>query len=188
MVYEARPGQTFLLGATTWRIEEITRDRVIVTPAPGMPGAVPFWKGDQVGRPVELGRAVGDFSRWAVDREPEELMASADLDEKAARNLVSFLREQREATRVLPSDQTIVVERFRDEIGDWRLCVLSPFGGRVHSAWALALSGRLRDERGRKGAAIGSDDGVIAPPPDADEPPPADTILLDPEELDDLLM
>ncbi|HEX6712907.1 MAG TPA: DEAD/DEAH box helicase [Thermoleophilaceae bacterium] len=188
MVYEARPGQTFLLGATTWRIEEITRDRVIVTPAPGLPGAVPFWKGDSVGRPVELGRAVGEFSRWAVDREPEELTKTADLDEKAARNLITFLREQREATRVLPSDQTIVVERFRDEIGDWRLCVLSPFGGRVHSAWAVALSARLRDERGLEADAIWSDDGVIVHLPDADEPPPADTVLLDPEELDDLLM
>jgi ATP-dependent Lhr-like helicase len=188
MVYEARPGQTFLLGATTWRIEEITRDRVIVTPAPGLPGAVPFWKGDQVGRPVELGRAVGEFSRWAIDREPAELMQTADLDEKAANNLLSFLREQREATRVLPSDQTIVVERFRDEIGDWRLCVLSPFGGRVHSAWALALSARLRDERGLEADAIWSDDGVIVHLPDADEPPPAETVLLEPDELDDLLM
>jgi ATP-dependent Lhr-like helicase len=188
MVYEARPGQTFLLGATTWRIEEITRDRVIVTPAPGMPGAVPFWKGDSVGRPVELGRAVGEFSRWAVDREPAELMATADLDEKAATNLLSFLREQREATRVLPSDQTIVVERFRDEIGDWRLCVLSPFGGRVHSAWALALSARLRDENGLEADAIWSDDGVIVHLPDADEAPSAETVLLEPDELDDLLM
>ena len=188
MVYETRPGQTFLLGATTWRIEEITRDRVIVTPAPGLPGAVPFWKGDQVGRPVELGRAVGEFSRWAVDREPEELTRTADLDEKAAKNLITFLREQREATRVLPSDQTIVVERFRDEIGDWRLCVLSPFGGRVHSAWALALSARLRDERGLEADAIWSDDGVIVHLPDADEPPPAETVLLEPDELDDLLM
>ncbi len=188
MVYEARPGQTFLLGATTWRIEEITRDRVIVTPAPGLPGAVPFWKGDQVGRPVELGRAVGEFARWAVDREPDELVASTDLDAKAALNLVTFLREQREATRVLPSDQSIVVERFRDEIGDWRLCVLSPFGGRVHSAWALALSARLRDERGLETDAIWSDDGVIVHLPDADEAPPADTVLLDPDELEDLLM
>ena len=188
MVYEARPGQTFLLGATTWRIEEITRDRVTVTPAPGLPGTVPFWKGDQVGRPVELGRAVGEFTRWAVDKQPEELAASVDLDEKAAKNLVTFLREQREATRVLPSDRTIVVERFRDEIGDWRLCLLSPFGGRVHSAWALALSARLRDERGLEADAIWSDDGVIVHLPDADEPPPADTVLLDPEELDDLLM
>src|SRR4051794_10473774 len=188
MVYEARPGQTFLLGATTWRIEEITRDRVIVTPAPGLPGAVPFWKGDSVGRPVELGRAVGEFSRWAIDQEPEALSEAGDLDEKAAGNLVAFLREQREATRVLPSDQTIVVERFRDEIGDWRLCILSPFGGRVHSAWSLALSARLRDERGLEADAIWSDDGVIVHLPDADEPPPADTVLLDPEELDDLLM
>src|SRR5881227_1386377 len=139
MVYEARPGQTFLLGASSWRIEEITRDRVIVTPAPGAPGAVPFWRGDGVGRPVELGRALGEFSRWAVDREPAELAKSHDLDERAARNLVSYLREQREATRVVPSDRTVVVERFRDEIGDWRLCVLSPFGGRVHAAWGLAL-------------------------------------------------
>jgi ATP-dependent Lhr-like helicase len=188
MVYEARPGQTFLLGATTWRIEEITRDRVIVTPAPGLPGAVPFWKGDQVGRPVELGRAVGEFSRWAVDKEPEELVAATDVDQKAANNLLAFLREQREATRVLPSDQAIVVERFRDEIGDWRLCVLSPFGGRVHSAWALALSARLRDERGLEADAIWSDDGVIVHLPDADEPPPAEMVLLEPDELDDLLM
>ena len=90
MVYEARPGQTFMLGASTWRIEEITRDRVIVTPAPGAPGAVPFWRGDGVGRPVELGRAIGEFSRWAVDQEPEALMESHDLDERAARNLVSL--------------------------------------------------------------------------------------------------
>ena len=171
MVYEARPGQTFLLGASTWRIEEITRDRVIVTPAPGAPGAVPFWKGDGIGRPKELGAAIGAFSREAVDREPEELAAEYDLDERAARNLSAFLREQREATRVVPSDRTIVVERFRDEIGDWRLCVLSPFGGRVHAAWALALSARIRDEFGLESDAIWSDDGIIVHLPDADEPP-----------------
>src|SRR3954471_984215 len=130
MVYEARPGQTFLLGASSWRIEEITRDRVIVTPAPGAPGAVPFWKGDGLGRPVELGRAIGEFARTAVDQEPAALAKTHDLDKRAATDLVAFLREQREATRVIPSDQTIVVERFRDEIGDWRLCVLSPYGGR----------------------------------------------------------
>jgi ATP-dependent helicase Lhr and Lhr-like helicase len=171
MVYEARPGQTFLLGASTWRIEEITRDRVIVTPAPGAPGALPFWRGDGVGRPIELGRAVGEFSRWAVDREPAELAESHDLDERAARNLVAYLREQREATRVVPSDRTIVVERFRDEIGDWRVCVLSPFGGRVHAAWALALGARIRDELGLEADAIWSDDGIIVHLPDADEPP-----------------
>ncbi|HLL86148.1 MAG TPA: DEAD/DEAH box helicase, partial [Thermoleophilaceae bacterium] len=159
MVYEARPGQTFVLGASTWRIEDITRDRVVVTPAPGAPGAVPFWRGDSVGRPVELGRAIGAFAREAVDREPAELASETDLDERAARNLVTYLREQREATRVVPSDRTVVVERFRDEIGDWRLCVLSPFGGRVHAAWALALSARIRDEQGLEADAIWSDDG-----------------------------
>jgi ATP-dependent helicase Lhr and Lhr-like helicase len=188
MVYEARPGQTFMLGASSWRIEEITRDRVIVSPAPGAPGAVPFWRGDGVGRPAELGRAIGEFSRWAVDREPEELMKSHDLDERAARNLVVFLREQREATRVVPSDRTIVVERFRDEIGDWRLCVLSPFGGRVHSAWALALSARIRDEFGLESDAIWSDDGIIVHLPDADEPPGAELVLIEPDAIEEMVV
>src|SRR5205823_1793602 len=126
MVYEARPGQTFLLGASTWRIEEIGRDRVIVSPAPGLPGAVPFWKGDGVGRPKELGEQVGAFARWAVDQPAETLQADYDLDELAAKNLLEFLREQQAATRVIPSDRTIVIERFRDEIGDCSVCVLSP--------------------------------------------------------------
>jgi len=188
MVYEARPGQTFLLGATTWRIEEITRDRVIVTPAPGAPGAVPFWKGDGIGRPAELGRAIGAFSREAVSREPAELAAEYDLDPRAANNLVTYLREQQQATRVVPSDETIVVERFRDEIGDWRLCILSPYGGRVHSAWGLALAGKIRDERGLEADAIWSDDGIVIHLPDADEPPPADLVLIDPEEIEDLIV
>jgi ATP-dependent Lhr-like helicase len=188
MVYEARPGQTFLLGASTWRIEEITRDRVIVTPAPGAPGAVPFWRGDGIGRPIELGRAIGEFSRWAVDQEPSELERTHDLDERAARNLVQYLREQRDATRVLPSDTTVVVERFRDEIGDWRLCVLSPFGGRVHAAWGLALSARIRDEAGLEADAIWSDDGIVVHLPDADEPPSSDLVMVDPEELEDLVV
>jgi ATP-dependent helicase Lhr and Lhr-like helicase len=188
MVYEARPGQQFVLGASTWRIEDITRDRVVVTPAPGAPGAVPFWRGDSVGRPVELGRAIGEFAREAVDREPSELAAENDLDERAARNLVTYLREQREATRVVPSDRTVVIERFRDEIGDWRLCVLSPFGGRVHAAWALALSARIRDESGLEADAIWSDDGIIVHLPDADEAPGAEVALIDPDELEDLVV
>src|SRR5215203_2730711 len=188
MVYEARAGQTFLLGSSTWRIEEITRDRVIVTPAPGAPGAVPFWKGDGIGRPKELGEAIGAFAREAVDRDPAELASEYDLDERAAKNLSSFLREQRDATRVVPSDRTIVVERFRDEIGDWRLCVLSPFGGRVHSAWALALSARIRDEFGLESDAIWSDDGIIVHLPDADEPPGADLVLVAPDELEELVV
>src|SRR4051812_5098487 len=140
MVYEARPGQVFLLGASSWRIEEITRDRVIVSPAPGVPGAVPFWKGDGLGRPRELGEAIGAFARWAVDQDPKTLQDDYHLDELAAGNLVEFLREQQAATRVVPSDRTVVIERFRDEIGDWRLGTPSPYGRRLHAAWGLALS------------------------------------------------
>ncbi len=169
MVYEARPGQAFLLGASTWRIEEITRDRVIVTPAPGAPGAVPFWKGDTVGRPKELGQAIGAFSRWAVEQEPHTLEREHDLDERAARNLIAYLREQQAATRVLPSERTIVLERFRDEIGDWRLCLLSPYGGRVHAAWGLALSARMRERFGVEADAIWSDDGIVMHLPDLDD-------------------
>src|SRR5215218_8546395 len=188
MVYEARAGQTFLLGSSTWRIEEITRDRVIVTPAPGAPGAVPFWKGDGIGRPAELGRAIGAFAREAVNRDPAELAAEYDLDERAANNLVSYLREQQQATRVVPSDETIVVERFRDEIGDWRLCILSPYGGRVHAAWGLALAAKIREERDLEADAIWSDDGIVIHLPDADEPPPADLVLIDPDQLEDLVV
>ncbi len=194
MVYEARPGQAFLLGASTWRIEEIGRDRVIVTPAPGAPGAVPFWKGDSVGRPRELGEAIGAFSRWAVEQEPETLEREYDLDARAARNLLAYLREQQAATRVLPSERTIVVERFRDEIGDWRLCVLSPYGGRVHAAWGLALSARIRERFGLEADAIWTDDGIILHLPDLDAeeaealPSAAELVLLEPEEVEQLLV
>ncbi|MGE0066557.1 MAG: DEAD/DEAH box helicase, partial [Solirubrobacterales bacterium] len=188
MVYEARPGQTFLLGASTWRIEEITRDRVIVVPAPGAPGAVPFWRGDGIGRPAELGKAIGAFSREAVSREPAELAAEYDLDERAANNLVTYLREQQQATRVVPSDETIVVERFRDEIGDWRLCILSPYGGRVHSAWGLALAAKIRAEHDLEADAIWSDDGIVIHLPDADEAPSSDMVLIDPDEIEDLIV
>ncbi|HEX2127910.1 MAG TPA: DEAD/DEAH box helicase [Solirubrobacterales bacterium] len=188
MVYEARPGQTFLLGATTWRIEDITRDRVIVTPAPGTPGAVPFWRGDGVGRPSELGRAIGAFAREAVSADAQELAREYDLDERAANNLIQYLREQQAATRVVPSDETLVVERFRDEIGDWRLCVLSPYGGRVHAAWGLALAAKIRDELDLEADAIWSDDGIVVHLPDADEPPPADHILIEPDEVEDLVV
>jgi len=188
MVYEARAGQTFLLGATTWRIEEITRDRVIVSPAPGVPGAVPFWRGDGLGRPAELGRAIGAFAREAVSADPAQLSGDYDLDPRAASNLVSYLREQQAATRVVPSDETIVVERFRDEIGDWRLCVLSPFGGRIHSAWGLALSQRLREREGLEVDAIWSDDGIVIHLPDSDEPPSAEMVLIEPDELEELIV
>jgi ATP-dependent Lhr-like helicase len=190
MVYEARPGQAFLLGASTWRIEEIGRDRVIVTPAPGAPGAVPFWKGDSVGRPKELGEAIGAFSRWAVEQQPQALQDGYDMDERAARNLLTYLREQQDATRVLPSERTIVLERFRDEIGDWRLCVLSPFGGRVHSAWGLAIAAQIRERIGIEADAISSDDGIVLHLPDLDAddaealPSAAELIMLEPGEVE----
>ena len=188
MVYEARAGQAFLLGATSWRIEQITRDRVVVTPAPGAPGAVPFWHGESVGRPRELGEAIGAFAREAVHRDEAGLRADYDLDERAAANLLAFLREQEAATGVVPSDRTLVAERFRDEIGDWRLCVLSPYGGRVHAAWALALSARIRDRFGLEADAIWSDDGIIVHLPDADEPPGAELVLVEPDEAEELVV
>ena len=190
MVYEARPGQVFLLGASTWRIEEITRDRVVVTPAPGAPGAVPFWKGDSVGRPKELGAAIGAFSRWAVEQDEETLERDYDLDRRAAQNLIAYLREQQSATRVLPSEETLVLERFRDEIGDWRLCLLSPFGGRVHAAWGLALTARMHERFGIDVDPIWTDDGIIMHLPDLDAeeaeslPSAAELLLIEPEEVE----
>ena len=188
MVYEARAGQVFLLGASSWRIQEITRDRVIVIPAPGVPGAIPFWRGDGIGRPAELGEAIGAFAREAVNADPAELEKSHHLDPRAARNLIAYLKDQQDATRVVPSDTTVVVERFRDEIGDWRLVVLSPWGGRVHAAWGLAIARKLRDEHGLEADAIHSDDGIAVHLPDADEPPSADLIMIEPDELEDLVV
>src|SRR5690349_12311593 len=188
MVYEARAGQTFLLGAATWRIEEITHDRVVVTPAPGLPAAVPFWKGEGVGRPMELGEAIGAFSRWAVGQPVQALERGYALDSRAAENLLRFLSDQQAATRVVPSDRAIVVERFRDEIGDYRLCVLSPFGGRVHAAWALALSARIRNELGLECDAMHSDDGIVIHLPDAEEAPDPGLALLDGSEIEDLVV
>jgi ATP-dependent helicase Lhr and Lhr-like helicase len=191
MVYEARAGQTFLLGASTWRIEEITRDRVLVSPAPGVPGAVPFWKGEGVGRPYELGEAIGATSRELVALPEAKALAKLrdehSLDERAAHNLLTFLGEQQAATGAVPSDRTVVVERFRDEIGDWRLCILTPFGGRVHAPWALALGARLRESLGLEAQAIWSDDGIAIHLPDADAPPPIDDVLLEPEQIEELV-
>jgi len=192
MVYEARAGQTFLLGASSWRIEEITRDRVLVSPAPGVPGAVPFWKGEGVGRPYELGEAVGAVTRGVLAlsqaKALETLRQDHALDERAANNLLGFLREQEAATGAVPSDRTVVVERFRDEIGDWRLCILTPFGARVHAPWALALAARVRESLGLDANAIWSDDGIAIHLPDADAPPPSDLVVIDPEEIEELVV
>ena len=193
MVYESRAGETFLLGASTWRIEEITFERVIVTPAPGMPGKMPFWHGDGPGRPLELGRAIGAFTRTIRDRteHPDPIATLREehgLDDRAATNLVAFLDEQAEATGVVPDDRTIVVERFRDEIGDWRVCVLSPFGAQVHAPWAMALQTTLGERWGVEVEMIWSDDGIVLRLPEAVEDLPLDELALPPEEVEDIIL
>ncbi|KUJ68572.1 DEAD/DEAH box helicase [Streptomyces albus subsp. albus] len=171
MVYESRVGDVFTLGTTSWRIEDITRDRVLVSPAPGVPGRLPFWKGDQLGRPLELGRAVGAFLREISGMAPEaarERLSAAGLDDWAAGNVLSYLAEQRQACGHVPDDRTIVVERFRDELGDWRVVVHSPFGAQVHAPWALALGARLAERYGMDAQVMHADDGIVLRLPDAD--------------------
>ena len=191
MVYESRVGDVFALGATSWRIEDITHDRVLVSPAPGQPGRLPFWKGDQLGRPAELGRAIGAFTRELSALPADEAVArcrDAGLDEWAAANLVAFLAEQREATNTLPSDRTILVERFRDELGDWRIVVHSPYGAQVHAPWALAIGVRLRERYGIDAQALPGDDGIVLRVPETDQDPPtADIVMFDPDEIEDLV-
>ena len=191
MVYESRVGDVFALGATSWRIEDITHDRVLVTPAPGIPGRLPFWKGDALGRPAELGAAIGEFTRDLASLPTAKAVAKArehGLDEYAAANLVGYLAEQVEATRVLPSDRTLMVERFRDELGDWRLVIHSPYGTPVHAPWALAINARLRERFGVDGQAVASDDGIVVRIPETDaEPPTGEIIVFEPDEIDDLV-
>ncbi len=191
MVYESRVGDVFALGATSWRIEDITHDRVLVSPAPGQPGRLPFWKGDQLGRPAELGRAIGAFTRelGALSDEAARIRCrDAGLDDWAAGNLISFLTEQRAATNQLPTDRTILVERFRDELGDWRLVMHSPFGAQVHAPWALAISTRLAERYGIDAQALSSDDGIVLRIPETDQDPPgADIVVFEPDEIEDIV-
>ncbi|MCB0905970.1 MAG: ATP-dependent helicase [Nocardioidaceae bacterium] len=191
MVYESRVGDVFALGATSWRIEDITHDRVLVTPAPGVPGRLPFWKGDSLGRPAELGAAVGALTHELGSLPREAALAraaQAGLDDWAAGNLVTYVAEQREATRVLPSDRTLVVERFRDELGDWRLVVHSPYGTPLHAPWALAINARLRERYAVDGQAIASDDGIVIRIPDTDaEPPGGDVVVFAADEIADIV-
>ncbi|MYT74239.1 MULTISPECIES: ATP-dependent helicase [unclassified Streptomyces] len=171
MVYESRVGDVFTLGTSSWRIEDITRDRVLVSPAPGVPGRLPFWKGDQLGRPLELGRALGAFLREIGSQKPDDArvrLSAAGLDQWAADNVLSYLAEQREACGHIPDDRTIVVERFRDELGDWRVVVHSPFGAQVHAPWALALGARLSEKYGMDAQVMHADDGIVLRLPDAD--------------------
>ncbi|MFI6848063.1 ATP-dependent helicase [Kitasatospora sp. NBC_00085] len=209
MVYESRVGDVFTLGTTSWRIEEITHDQVLVTPAPGIPGRLPFWKGDTLGRPLELGRALGAFTRELGGMEPAAATArlkQAGLDDWAAGNLLDYLAEQRAACGHLPDDRTIVVERFRDELGDWRIVIHSPFGAQVHAPWALALAARLREKHGLDPQVMHADDGIVLRLPDADllatdfdfggpsdrpvtddAPVGADAALFDPGEIEQLV-
>ncbi len=198
MVYERRPGETFVLGASTWRIEEITFDRVIVTPAPGEPAQIPFWKGDKPGRPIELGRAMGAAVREirevrgsnGRDAALEHLRNTYALDELAASNLLDYIDEEAETAGAVPDDRTIVVERFRDEIGDWRVCVLSPFGARVHAPWAMALQTRLGARMGSDLQVLWSDDGIIlrlGEAFDASHMGPVDELCPSPDEIEQLV-
>ncbi|WP_148239377.1 DEAD/DEAH box helicase [Ruania zhangjianzhongii] len=169
MVYESRVGDTFTLGSSTWRIEDITPDRVLVSPAPGLPGRLPFWKGDAPGRPAELGAAIGAMVRSVTEATtPADAVADWGLDDWARDNLLAYLAEQQEATGRLPDDRTIVVERFRDELGDWRVVIHSPYGAKVHAPWALILSARLRERFGLDVAAMHADDGIVLRLPDTE--------------------
>ncbi|MEW6280976.1 MAG: DEAD/DEAH box helicase, partial [Candidatus Eremiobacterota bacterium] len=186
MAYEVRRGQNFILGTTTWRIEDITRDRVVVSPAPGEPGRLPFWKGEGPGRTVELGRALGAFLREAGAQDDPEawLLQQSPLDELAARNLAAYLQEQLEVTGTLPTDRAVTVERFRDELGDYRICILTPFGARVHAPWAMAIEGLLSHQAGFDVQALWSDDGIVLRAVEGEVDP--EKLFPDPEEAEDL--
>ena len=191
MVFESRVGETFLLGASTWRIEEITHDRVIVSPAPGKPGKMPFWRGDAAGRPPELGREIGRLVRelreMPATAAHQRLVHQHDLDEGAATTLLLYLRDQSAAAAV-PDDRTLVIERCRDELGDWRLCVLSPLGGRIHAPWAMAVEANVRRETGVDVETMWTDDGFVVRFPETDTPPDAALALPDPEEVESLVL
>ena len=191
MVYESRVGDVFALGTTSWRIEEITHDQVLVSPAFGQPGKVPFWKGDGLGRPAELGAAIGAFQREMATSPvgaSRERLTTIGLDELAANNLIALVNEQRESTGQVPSDTTLVVERFRDELGDWRVVLHSPYGQPVHAPWALAVGARVRDRFGVDGAAMAGDDGIVVRIPDTEsEPPGAELFVFERDELEQIV-
>ncbi len=192
MVFESRVGETFLLGASSWRIEQITHDRVLVSPAPGEPGKMPFWKADTIGRPLELGRAVGELVRTLVTLPPaaavQRLVRHHDLDAQAAENLLRYLADQVAAAGVVPDDRTVLIERCRDELGDWRVCVLSPFGSRIHAPWAMAVVERARAETGLDVETMWTDDGFVVRFPETDEPPDVRLMLPASDEVEALVL
>jgi ATP-dependent Lhr-like helicase len=192
MVFESRVGETFVLGASSWRIEEISHDRVLVSPAPGEPGKMPFWKGDRAGRPLELGLAIGRLTRDLLRVPPpaaiERLTREHDLDTRAAENLLQYLNDQLAAARAVPDATTVVVERVRDELGDWRVCVLSPRGGRIHAPWAMAVAAKVREETGVDVETLWGDDGFVVRFPDIDQPPDPALLTPDPDEVQALVV
>ena len=192
MVFESHVGDIFHLGASSWRIEEITFDRVLVSPASGEPGRMPFWHGESVGRPIEFGRAIGALSRKLLempdDDATRELVEKHFLTEVAARNLLQYLNDQKDADGLVPDDRTIVVESYQDELGDWRVCILSPFGAKVHAPWAMAIAAMVRTNVDADVDVLWTDDGIVVRFPEADEPPPIESILPDPEEAEDLVV
>ena len=192
MVFESRVGETFLLGASTWRIEELTHDRVIVSPAPGEPGKMPFWKADTAGRPLELGTYIGEMIRSLRQMSPagaiQRLVREHDLDERAAENLMRYLADQAAATGSVPDDQTILIERCRDELGDWRICVLTPFGGRIHAPWSMAVVERARAETGIDVETMWTDDGFVVRFPETEQPPDTRLMLPGSEEVEELVL
>ncbi len=199
MVFESRVGETFLLGATAWRIEAITHDRVLVTPAPGEPGKMPFWKGENVGRPLELGLRIGRLTRelreMPAPAARERLARHHDLDERAADNLLAYLTDQAAASAgsgtgagAVPDDRTVVIERCRDELGDWRICLLAPFGGRVFAPWAMAVAAKIRNETGLDVETLWTDDGFVVRFPETDVPPDANLLLPASADLETLLL
>ncbi len=192
MVFEQRTGDTFILGASTWRVEEITHDRVLVSPAPGDPGKMPFWHGDQAGRPLEFGRRIGALVRGLREMPRSvaitTLVADHDLEAKAAENVMRYLADQELATEQVPDDRTIVVERVRDELGDWRVCCMTPFGSKIHAPWAMAVTARIRANGGPDVETMWSEDGFVLRFPESDEPPTVDHLLLEPEEAAELVL
>ena len=192
MVFEARAGETFLLGASTWRIEQITHDRVLVSPAPGEPGKMPFWKGEGPGRPIELGQAIGRLTRELRKATPAEARACLANDHGltpgAADNLLRYLADQERAVGVVPDDRTILIERSSDDLGDWRLSVLSPFGSRVHAPWAMAVTAMLRHERGLDAEVMWADDGFVVRVPEGDAPLDSALLIPDPDDVERLVV
>ncbi len=191
MVFESREGDVFVLGASSWRIEEITQDKVMVSPAPGQPGKMPFWHGDRPGRPLEFGMHVGRLSR-ELSRAPKakalQRLRADGLDERAARNLLDYLHDQADATGEVPSDETVIVERYVDDIGDFRVCLLTPFGARVHAPWTTAVVRRLEADRGLEVETLWSDDGMVFRLPEADAPPDVELFFPRADEVEDLVV